>query len=135
MAVEVTLAVRMKLKPGYRAAVLHAPEGYLVDLAPAGVSIDYALDGQYDWIQVFVKNRAEIQELFPSLYAALKPNTLLWISYPKATSGIQTDLSRDHGWDAVTGLKWVTLVSINTTWSAFAMRLPKPGEKAAELSR
>ncbi len=135
MTVESALAVKMKLKPGYRAAILNAPEGYLVELAPEGVSIDHALDGQYDWIQVFVKNRVGIQEIFPSLPPALKPHTLLWISYPKATSGIQTDLSRDHGWDAVTGLKWVTLVSLNSTWSAFAMRLPKSGEKVADWRR
>ncbi len=40
------------------------------------------------------------------------------------------DLSRDKGWEALEGtnLKWVTLVSVNPTWSAFALRLYRPGE-------
>lgn len=123
-----SLAHKLKLKPGLQAAVLNAPEAYLVELAPERVTIDHALNGRYDWIQVFVKNKVEIDELFPSLVAALKPESLLWISFPKGTSRIQTDLTRDRGWDSVQGLKWINLVSINSTWSAFSLRPPKPGE-------
>jgi hypothetical protein len=48
-------------------------------------------------------------------------------------SSVQTDLTRDAGWDALRSheLKWVTLVSINQTWSAFAMRRYRPGEEAS----
>jgi len=61
---------------------------------------------------------------------ALKPASLLWIAFPKGTSKIQTDLTRDRGWDAVqaAGLKWINLVSVNETWSAFSLRPYKPGE-------
>ena len=54
----------------------------------------------------------------------LKPGFLLWCYYPKGTSGIQTDLTRDKGWDRLLGLdvQWLTLVSFNDTWSAFAVR-------------
>jgi hypothetical protein len=124
----ISLAYKLKLKPGSQAVILDAPDDYLVQLAPERVTIDRVLDGQYDWIQVFVKNKAEIDALFPSLVTALKPDGLLWISFPKSTSGLQTDLTRDKGWDSVTGLKWIHLVSINTLWSAFSLRPYKPGE-------
>jgi hypothetical protein len=60
----------------------------------------------------------------------LKPESLLWVSFPKASSGIQTDLSRDKGWETLegTGLKWISLVSVDPTWSAFALRPYRPGE-------
>jgi hypothetical protein len=128
----ISLAYKLKLKPGLQAAILNSPDTYLVELAPERVSIDHALNGQYDWIQVFVKNKAEMDALFPALVAALKPDSLLWISFPKGTSRIQTDLTRDKGWDAVTGLKWLNLVSINSTWSAFSLRLPRVGERIRE---
>ena len=124
----ISLAHKLKLKPGSQAAILNSPDHYLVELAPERVSIDHALNGQYDWIQVFVKNKVEMDALFPVLVAALKPESLLWITFPKGTSRIQTDLTRDKGWDSVTGLKWLNLVSINSTWSAFSLRLPKAGE-------
>lgn len=63
---------------------------------------------------------------------------MLWISFPKGSSGIQTDLTRDKGWEGVSRfeLKWVTLVSVNEVWSAFALRPFKPGEdRASSLSR
>ena len=124
----VYLAHKLKLKPGFQSAILNMPEGYLVELAPERVMIDHTLKGQYDWIQVFVKNKMEIETLFPSIVEALKPEALLWISFPKRSSGIQTDLTRDAGWDFVTELKRMTLVSVNDTWSAFSFRPLKSGD-------
>jgi hypothetical protein len=45
-------------------------------------------------------------------------------------SKIQTDLTRDVGWDALqqANLKWVNLISVDPTWSAFCLRPYKPGE-------
>src|SRR5687768_6600368 len=128
MPAAASLSAKMKLKPGTHAVVLNAPEGYLKELSPAGVTIDSSLDGQYDWVQVFVKSRAELEALIPKVKAALKPVSLLWISFPKGSSKIQTDLSRDKGWDSVQDLKWTNLVSVNETWSAFSLRPYKPGE-------
>ena len=130
---ESALARKMKLKPGQRAALVNAPEAYLKELSPlpAGVQVAEKLQGEFDWAQVFVKNKAELDKLLPKVVRALKPDSLLWISYPKGTSKIQTDLTRDKGWDSLqkTNLKWVTLISVNETWSAFALRPYKPGEK------
>ena len=63
-------------------------------------------------------------------FPALKPMSLLWISFPKGASKLQTDLTRDKGWDSIqsTNLKWVTLISVNETWSAFGFRPARPGE-------
>jgi hypothetical protein len=89
------------------------------------------LRGQFDWVQIFVKKKAELDKLIPKVVRALRPESLLWISFPKGTSKIQTDLTRDKGWDALqkADLKWVTLISVDETWSAFALRPYKPGEK------
>ncbi len=128
-----SLARKMKLKPGQRTALVNAPEGYLKELGPlpAGVEVAEKLQGQFDWVQIFVKTKAEADKLVPRAIHALKPESLLWISFPKGTSKIQTDLTRDKGWDALqqADLKWVTLISVNETWSAFALRPYKPGEK------
>jgi hypothetical protein len=127
-----TLAQKMKLKPGQRMALVNAPGGYLEALGPlpAGVEVADRLRGQFDWIQVFVKTKAEIDKLASKLIPALKPAGLLWVSFPKATSKIQTDLTRDKGWDVFQGadLKWINLISVDETWSAFALRPYKPGE-------
>src|SRR5574337_802638 len=128
-----SLAKKLKVKPDQRAAVVNAPDGYIKELGslPAGVELTEKLSGKFDWIQLFVKNRAELDKLAGRAISALKPESLLWICYPKGTSKIQTDLTRDKGWDILqkADLKWVTLISVNETWSAFALRPYKPGEK------
>jgi hypothetical protein len=127
------LVKKMKLKPGQRGALIHAPAGYLDTLRPLPERVELAdrLDGSFDWVQVFVKNQAELDQLLPAVIAALKPEGLLWLAFPKGTSKIQTDLTRDQGWDALrqADLKWITLISVNETWSAFALRPYKPGEE------
>jgi len=129
---ESALAKKMKLRANTRAAVIHAPEGYSDELQPlpAGVEVVTDLDGQFDWVQVFVKNTAELESVVPAAVATLKPHSLLWISFPKGRSKIQTDLTRDKGWDRLQqqDLKWVSLISVNDTWSAFALRPYRPGE-------
>jgi len=124
------LAKKMKLKPGLKAAIINVPEKYLDELKH-DTEMSQGLNGKFDWIQIFVKNKAEVDALAPKAAKTLKPQTMLWISFPKGTSKIQTDLTRDKGWESLQklNLKWVNLVSVNDTWSAFALRPYKEGEK------
>jgi hypothetical protein len=130
---ESLLAKKMRLKPGQRSAIINAPKGFLKELSPlpSGVDLVEQLQGKFDWVQIFVQDRAELEKLAPRAIQALKPESLLWISFPKGTSKIQTDLTRDRGWDKLrrADLKWINLVSVNETWSAFSMWPFKPGEK------
>ena len=127
---ESPLAKKMKLKPGLKAAVINAPENYLKELKHDS-EISQSLSGKFDWIQIFSKTIAEVDALAPKAAKALNPKSILWISFPKGTSKIQTDLTRDKGWESLQklDLKWVNLVSVNDTWSAFALRPYKEGEK------
>ena len=113
---EISLARKLKLKPGHRAAVISAPERYLQELGPLppDTVVVEKLEGTFDWVQVFVKSRAELEKLAPQAIRALKPESLLWISFPKGTSKVQTDLTRDQGWEVIrqADLKWVNLIML-----------------------
>jgi hypothetical protein len=129
---ESALARKMKLKVGQHATIVNAPKGYLKEFEPLpdGVKVSQKMEKPSDWVQVFVKNQAELKTIFPKVVKLLKPESMLWISFPKGTSKIQTDLTRDKGWGVLmaSDLKWINLVSVNGTWSAFAVRQYKPGE-------
>jgi hypothetical protein len=126
------LAKKMNLKAGHQAILINAPEGFLKELVPlpAKVKVSEKMEGMADWVQVFVKSKAELEKIFPRVLKLLKQESMLWIAFPKGTSKIQTDLTRDKGWGIVqaSDLKWIKLVSVNETWSAFALRPSKPGE-------
>src|SRR5689334_12653152 len=121
-----SLEKKLKLTGRRKPAVVNAPAGY--DL---GVAAANKLSGKHDWIQLFVRNKAELEKTIGKVAAALEPESMLWISFPKGSSKIQTDLTRDKGWDVLPklDLKWVTLVSVDDTWSAFGLRPYKPGEE------
>ena len=127
---ESALAKKMKLKSNLKAAVINAPENY-VEALRHNTALSPTLNGKFDWIQIFVRNKAELDALAPKAVKALKPESRLWISFPKGTSKIQTDLTRDKGWEVLRDLdlKWINLVSVNETWSAFALRPYREGEK------
>lgn len=127
---ESPLAKKLKLKSGLKAAVINAPENY-VDTLKHDTAMSPTLNGKFDWIQIFVKSKAELSALAPKASRALRPESMLWISFPKGTSKIQTDLTRDKGWEVLQDLdlKWITLISVNETWSAFALRPYREGEE------
>ena len=127
------LLKKIKLKPGQHAAIINAPDGYVEALQPLPEDVEMAGDlvGTFDWVQLFVRTQAELEQVLPGVRAALKPAGMLWITFPKGTSKIQTDLTRDKGWDALQqlDLKWINLISVDETWSAFSLRPYKPGEE------
>jgi hypothetical protein len=127
---ETALAKKMKLKSGLKAAVINAPDSY-VEMLKHDTALSPTLRGKFDWIQIFVRTRAELDALAPKAAKALRPESILWISFPIGSSRIQTDLTRDRGWESLQSLdlKWITLVSVNETWSAFALRPYKDGEE------
>ena len=126
------LAKKLKLKQGTRAAVVGAPEGYLARLAPPpDTAVSETLDGgPFDWIQVFVRTSAELAAIVEPLTKAIAATGHIWICYPKGSSKMQTDLTRDKGWEPLAGgdLMWLSLVSVDDVWSAFGLRPYKPGE-------
>ncbi|HSL30571.1 MAG TPA: hypothetical protein VK900_15330 [Anaerolineales bacterium] len=127
---ESALAKKLRLKADLKAAVINAPEDHVAALRH-DTALSPTLRGKFDWIQIFVRNKAELDELAPKAARALRADSILWISFPKGSSKIQTDLTRDKGWESLhdLDLKWITLVSVNETWSAFALRPYREGEE------
>jgi len=114
------------MKAGQRAVVINAPASYLDKLVPLpdGVEITSTVEGQFDFVQVFVKDLAQLQELLPLATQSVKYDALLWIAYPKGSAKTGTDLNRDRLWAAVSEhhLTGVALVSLDEVWSAMRFR-------------
>lgn len=120
------LIKKLRIQAGQRALILNAPEGYIQGLGelPEGATASQVAGGEFDFVQLFVKSIAELQEQGPLAIQAVKYDGLLWICYPKQTSGIKTDINRDTGWGVIqaAGLRPVTQVAIDETWSALRFR-------------
>ena len=120
------LAKKLRIGPGMRLLVLNPPPGYLAQLGelPEGAELLDKPSGNLDFVHLFVRNQSELQQFGPGALAAVKYDGVLWLSYPKRSAKVETDLTRDHGWEllAEAGLRPVTQVSVDDTWSALRYR-------------
>lgn len=127
------LAKKLRLQNVERALILNAPEGYLETLGevPAGVTIQQKSTGKFDFVHLFAKDRKELERFIDRVLQAIQYDAILWISYPKGSSGVETDLNRDKLWKALSdkGIRPVTQVSIDEVWSAMRFRLPEQAGK------
>ena len=112
------LAKKLGVKAGQRAVVLAAPEGY-EECIPGATTA-----GRGDVVLAFAKDSKVLGALAKKAVAALGESSSLWVAYPKKTSGIPTDLTRDVGWDAMTKQGWevCSLVAVDASWSAVRFR-------------
>jgi hypothetical protein len=117
---------KLGLKPGMRALVVAAPDGYAQRLTPLpeGVEIATKPAGTYGFIQFFATRMAEIETSAPGLVQRAAPGAVFWITYPKKTSGMNSDLSRDILAAAMTNKGWrpVSIVALDDVWSALRFR-------------
>jgi hypothetical protein len=120
------IAKKLGMKPGMSALVVGAPPGYLKLLAPLpeGVSVSDVISGTPQFVQLFATRASEIKKSAPRLLKHASPGALVWVAYPKKTSGMDSDLSRESVWEAMSGTGWrpVSIVAIDDTWSALRFR-------------
>jgi hypothetical protein len=121
-----SLQRRLQLKPGHKTLILNAPERYVESLGPLpdGVTLVDGPPGTLDFVQLFVRDSGELAAFAPTALAAIKRDGVFWISYPKKSSGVVSDLTRDEGWAPIhaAGLRPVTQVAVDKTWSAVRWR-------------
>ena len=129
------LATKLHLKPGMRFAVVNAPDGFARTLGklPAGVKQEPSLKADLDLVMVFAASQKALQTHWPKALAALKPDGALWVSYPKKTSGIQTDLGMGE-WTVSKGSDWnpVFMISVDDTWSSVRFKYAPGLDRARE---
>ena len=120
-------AQKLLLKQGYTFLLLNPPKGYSARMGklPPKVKVLTAPGEPADVIQVFYSTQAELEKDLAALKPALKPRGVLWITYPKGTSRLASDLNRDTIWKfaATVGLAAVAIFSVDEDWSALRLKL------------
>ena len=115
------LVAKLGIKAGTRIAILNAPAGYnrVLGKLPPRVTRRPTAAGPFDFIQFFTDLKRELERRFPTLERALTPAGMLWISWPKQSSGRATDLTenviREIG--LAHGLVDVKVAAVDEVWS------------------
>ncbi|WP_114937217.1 YdeI/OmpD-associated family protein [Mucilaginibacter endophyticus] len=129
------LAKKLLIKPNSRWLIQNAPAGYPDSLSPLPDNADlvFSVQGDFNGIQLFVKNSEELISELKVVTPLLNSDTVFWIIYPKKNSGIQTDLEMMSSWDAPAqyGLRPVASAAVNEVWTALRFR-PVEAVKVSE---
>jgi len=134
-----TIADKLRIKAMEKLLTINAPADFKKGLIgiPAGVKI-FTAGKDYDQVHWFVLNKAQLEKEVSKLMKLVKPDLIVWIYYPKGTSNIQTDLTRDKGWDCLMAesdkLKWINLISFDDTWSVFGFRAKTEADRKKEAN-
>lgn len=132
-----SIADKLRIKPQFTLLTLHAPADFKKGLQglPAGVKITEQ-GKDYNQVHWFVMSKAQLEKEMSKVMRLVKPGVTVWVYYPKGTSKIQTDLTRDKGWDCLLAegdkLTWISLISFNDTWSVFGFRAKTEADKQKE---
>lgn len=123
------LLKKLNYKDQERIAIINADKSLTKSLTEGldEVITDKEIDQRcpYSFMIIFVTSIAQVQDIAPLALHNLTADGVLWFCYPKKSSvKYTTDLSRDHGWDALTGsgFRGIRIVAIDEDWSALRFR-------------
>ncbi|MGB4845933.1 MAG: YdeI/OmpD-associated family protein [Ferruginibacter sp.] len=87
-----------------------------------------------DFALVFAVNQKQLAGILKDVVPALQDDAKFWIAYPKLTSKIASDLSRDKNWDFVSdyGFEAVRMVALDNVWSAGRFKKPESDSKQSD---
>jgi hypothetical protein len=115
------LPKKLGIKDGFNVHFADAPADVVAELRAALAHCQVVDDGRgpLDFGMVFTKSRAQLKKEFSRFAKVLGPAGILWVSWPKKSSGVATDLDenvvRDIGLAA--GLVDVKVCAVTEVWS------------------
>lgn len=117
------LAKKLGIKNGSRVKLLNAPEHYFslfTDL-PADIVLDKK--EKFNFIHAFVKEKKELLKLIPSLKKEMEEDGMIWISWPKKSSQVESDVDENVVRVAAlkNGLVDVKVCAIDDIWSGLKL--------------
>jgi hypothetical protein len=119
------LAAKLGIKPGSRVHVVGAPRPYrdLIAPAPDGITLARALDSAVDVIHVFETRRSGLAQELDSFLRAARTDAVLWISWPKKSSKVRSEITEDTIRELALplGLVDIKVCAVDATWSGLKL--------------
>jgi len=115
------LVQKIGIKPGNKVVFRNHPASFLKDLGKLPEGVEHAGDSAQNAnvVVCFVDKLADLKNDFPKMAGKLCPDGMLWISWPKKSSGRTTDLNEDiiRQVGLAAGLVDVKVCAVDETWS------------------
>ncbi|MBP6618755.1 MAG: DUF3052 domain-containing protein [Leadbetterella sp.] len=117
---------KLGLKDGQKVILVNIPENYF-DLLIEVPEVEEAEDTELaDFVHIFESRLIDLEKLFKTNVSRLKPDGMIWISWPKKTSKVATDVDYHSAKLIATqnGYVDVKVSAIDETWTACKYIIP-----------
>ncbi len=127
------LAKKLGIKPGMIVHVVNAPGDYagLLDPFPENVMILSKPELELDLVHVFTKSRSELVASLKALQKKIKQSGIIWVSWPKKSSGVPTEVTEDTVREIALplGLVDVKVCAVDEIWSGLKLVIRKENRR------
>jgi len=122
------LANKLGIKSGFNILLINEPDYYLslFEDLPALININNDLAILQDLVHIFVKDKETYIMLLPQLKQQIKPNGIIWVSWPKKASKVSTDITEDivRDYALQIGLVDIKVCAVDAIWSGLKLVIP-----------
>lgn len=123
------LAKKLGVKDGSKVLVVGAPEGYIKLLEPFPVAVQFVskLSKSVDIVHIFTDQKAELQKALTAFRKTLGPTAMVWVSWPKKSAKVPTDITEDTVRQVALPLGFVDIkvCAVTDVWSGLKLVVRK----------
>jgi hypothetical protein len=128
------LAQKLGIKPGATVVVINAPTNYqkLLGKSASDARFTIRVGADANFIHFFTKHRAELEKQLDRLRTKLADSGTLWVSWPKKSSGVTTDITEDVIRAVALPLGFVDtkVCAVDETWSGLKLMIRRENRKS-----
>jgi hypothetical protein len=128
------LPQKLGIKPGTIVVAIDAPDHYRKLLAPIPSGVNFATRpvGNTRFIHLFVKERRALQNHLQSLRKKIAEDAALWVSWPKKSSGVPTDITEDviRAVALPLGFVDIKVCAVDEIWSGLKLMIRRENRKS-----
>jgi hypothetical protein len=130
---ETPLPQKLGIKPCLNVVTINAPTEYrqLLGAIPEDVTFCDRLKPNSNFVHVFIKKRSELTKRLPVLRKKIAETGTVWVSWPKKSAGVPTDVTEDvvRAVALPLGFVDVKVCSVDGTWSGLKLMVRRENRK------
>jgi hypothetical protein len=127
------LAQKLSIKPNATVVLISPPPNYwkLLGKLPDGVNFANRPDIGCEFVHLFTTLRADLEKQLAYLRTKITSTGMLWVSWPKKSSGVSTDVTEDviRAVALPLGFVDVKVCAVDETWSGLKLMIRKKERK------
>ena len=122
------LPSKLGIRAGFAVHVKDAPSDYLELLEPLPEGVTFSrLSSTTDLVHVFSARKAALAQFLKTCRSKLRPTAVLWVSWPKKSAKVPTDITEDTIREVALPLGFVDVkvCAVTEVWSGLKLVVRK----------